>query len=278
MFGRRKKRDEPAATDAAESADQAEAAGVDAAGSDAAGSDAAGSDAAGSDAAGSDAAGSDAAEEPRAAAKSDRSDGPWDVSEVDLDAEDQRGRIDIGGLLVRGADGMQLQLQVEEESQQVAAALVVVDDSAVQLLAVAAPRSSGVWDETRAEMSRDARRRGATVEEAVGPFGPELRMLLPVQMPDGQQGVQPSRVVGVDGPRWLLRATFLGRATAEDPAFARLAEVVRDTVVVRGDAPMAPGDLLPLRLPEQVAEPSPTDETRPSLDDLDPGPTITELR
>lgn len=215
------------------------------------------------------------------APKADRPDGPWDVTELDLDDPAAPSRIDLGSLLVRGAEGMQLQLQVDEDTDRVTAVMVVEDDSAVQLLAVAAPRSEGRWDETRTDLAADARSHGATVEEGSGPLGRELQVLLPIVLPDGQEAVQPSRVVGIDGPRWLLRATFLGRATQDPVAFARLADVVRDTVVVRGDAPMAPGDLLPLRLPpgaEPVASGAEDPPRRPTLDDLDPGPTATEIR
>lgn len=216
---------------------------------------------------------------------SGRADGPYDSTEVDLEDEAElAGRVDLGGLLIRGQDGMALQLQVEEGTEQVQAALVVIEDSAVQLLAVAAPRSSGLWAETREEITADATAQGATVEEAEGPFGTELRILLPVVLPDGEEGVQPSRVIGIDGRRWMLRATFLGRATLEDDAFDALAGVVRDVVVVRGDAPMAPGDLIALRLPEEI-EPVAGDEgedagegDRLTLEDLDPGPTTTEIR
>lgn len=220
--------------------------------------------------------------EPEPPVKPARPNGPWDVDEVDLsDPAEAAGRVDLGGLLLRGRDGMQLQLQVDEASQRVTAAMVVLGDSAVQLLPVAAPRSTPVWPETRAEMAADARRRGGRVEEADGPFGPELRVLLPVALPDGKRGVQPSRVVGIDGPRWLLRATFLGRATQDEEAFEQLAQVVRDVVVVRGSEPMAPGDLIPLRIPTAAGPEPPSAESgedKPTLEDLDPGPTVTEIR
>jgi len=207
--------------------------------------------------------------------------GPWDVSEVDEDdGTSGAGRIDLGGLRVRGVPGMQLQVQVEQESQRVTSILVVLGDAAVQLLAVAAPRNESMWPQTRAQITADAGRRGGSAEEAEGPFGTELRVLVPVDMPDGGKGVQPSRMVGIDGPRWLLRATFLGQAAVDDAAFEGLAQVVRDVVVVRGSQPMPPGDLIPFTLPQQ--QPAPADDSadgaKPTLDDLDPGPTITEIR
>ena len=66
--------------------------------------------------------------------------------------------------------------------------------------------------------------------------------------------------------------------------------VVRNTVVVRGDAAMAPREMLLLTLPEQPdTEPDPADDaaaddapdTTPHADDLKPferGPEITEIR
>ena len=57
---------------------------------------------------------------------------------------------------------------------------------------------------------------------------------------EGKSGLQPSRVVGIDGPRWMLRATFLGTAITDPHAFAGLVKVVRDVVVVQGDRAMAP--------------------------------------
>jgi hypothetical protein len=52
-------------------------------------------------------------------------------------------------------------------------------------------------------------------------------------------------------------------------------------VVVRGEAAMAPRELLPLRLPEQVAQEAADAEPGGSADDLKPferGPEITEVR
>lgn len=204
--------------------------------------------------------------------------GPWDIEEVEVDDPYHGGRVDLGGLLVPAAEGMQLQLQVEERTGAVGSALVVYQDSAVQLIAVAAPRSNGLWEDTRAQVSADAVRHGGTASTTSGPFGPELRVTVPVVLPDGRRGAQPSRVIGVDGPRWMLRATFLGRAVVEQSAFQRLADVVRDVVVVRGGDAMPPGEIIPLRLPPDAMTAVENQPGQPSLDDLRPGPTITETR
>jgi hypothetical protein len=56
-------------------------------------------------------------------------------------------------------------------------------------------------------------------------------------------------VIGVDGPRWLLRATVLGRAAVEPDSAPPMEETLRSVVVVRGAEPMAVRESLPLRLP-----------------------------
>ena len=124
------------------------------------------------------------------------------------------------------------------------------------MIAVAAPRTSGLWDETRSQIAADAANRGGTAQEAPGPFGTEIRMVVPVTSSEGKKAVQASRVVGIDGPRWMLRATSLGAAITDAKTFARLVGVVRQTVVVRGDRPMAPGDVITLRAPQRT-EPEP---------------------
>ncbi len=191
-----------------------------------------------------DGSGEDDGESP----KSDRTDGPLDESEVDL-AEARKGRIDLGGLLIKGAPGMKLQLQVDQRTGNATSAVLAIEDAAVQLIAVAAPRSSGMWGQTRLQITQDAKRRGGRADEAPGPFGTEVRLVVPVQAPDGKQVLQPSRVSAIDGPRWMLRATFLGKATNDAATFQRFVALVKDTVVVRGQSPMAPGDVIVLTPP-----------------------------
>lgn len=174
--------------------------------------------------------------------------GPWDASEVEL-VEDDPERVDLGGLVVKGAPGLELRLQVDEASQQVAAVLIVGEEGAAELRPFAAPRNGGIWDDVRREIAAETARRGGTATEAEGDYGKELHVMMPVQTPDGQAATQPSRVLGIEGPRWLLRATFLGRPAVEPRPDGDIETAVRDVVVVRGSGPMAPGEPLPLIMP-----------------------------
>jgi hypothetical protein len=223
----------------------------------------------------------------------DRSGGPFDRSEVD----GPQGRLDLGALWMPLVDGMELQLQMDEASGQVTGVFVVLGDSAVQVQAFAAPRSEGIWREVCDEIAAGITEQGGTADPGYGAFGRELLARVPSQQPDGKVGFQPLRFTGVDGPRWLLRAVFHGRAAIEPDNARQLEELVAAVVVDRGAEPMGPRELLPLHLPTG-AEVSPgpdsaagieadprqqiAQEERPEgYDDLTPferGPEITERR
>jgi hypothetical protein len=219
----------------------------------------------------------DAAESEGAAAG-----GPFDVADV----EGPEGRLDLGSLWLVGVPGMELRLEIEEATSTVVGATAVLGDSAVQLQAFAAPKTLGLWDEIRGEIAESIVGQGGTADEERGRLGVELRTRMPSAGPDGRTVFAPARFVGVDGPRWFLRAVFSGRAAIDDAAADTLFDVVRGTVVVRGDAAMAPRELLPLRLPAEAGQPEDEDAEGDSgagrsTDDLQPferGPEITEIR
>jgi hypothetical protein len=173
--------------------------------------------------------------------------GPFDSDEVQLD--DDPSRVDLGSLLVKGAPGLEVQLQVDEASQVVTAVMLVSGTGAVELRPFAAPRHEGIWDDVRKDIAADATRRGGTASEMAGEYGTELHIVAPVTGARGEQFRQPSRVIGIDGPRWMLRATFLGAAATSPDPHGVLEQALRDLVVVRGSAPMPPRAPLPLRLP-----------------------------
>jgi hypothetical protein len=179
--------------------------------------------------------------------------GPYDVDDVEHGSEPAAvGRIDLGGLQIPTMQGIEVRLQVEESSQSAVAALLVQGDSALELRALAAPRSEGLWEEIRREIATQTTRRGGIVTEATGPFGRELKVVVPTQTDAGRHATQSSRIVGVDGPRWFLCGTLIGRAATEPQLAGPLLAAMSEVVVVRGKGPMAPRDLIPLRIPESA--------------------------
>ncbi|MGN6129191.1 MAG: DUF3710 domain-containing protein [Nocardioidaceae bacterium] len=185
-----------------------------------------------------------------------RHDGPWDVSEVRLE-EDDPARIDLGGLIVTGRAGLELQLQVDQASGEVAGVVLAGEESALELRAFAAPRNGDIWADVRRGIAAEVAQHGGTADETEGRWGPELRVVMPVTLPDGRSAQQPSRVVGITGPRWLLRATMFGRAAVEPADDGDVESALRDVVVVRGSHALPPGDPLPMRIPENL---QPVDE------------------
>jgi Protein of unknown function (DUF3710) len=186
--------------------------------------------------------------------------GPWDADEREVDTDDAN-TIDLGGLIVTGRPGLELRLQTDQASGAVGAAMLVGQDGAVELRVFAASRTGGMWDDIRREIAAEASNRGGTATEAEGPYGPELRVKVPVKGADGRQGTQTSRIVGIEGPRWMLRATYLGDAATQSDPDGPLESAVRDLVVVRGGAAMPPREPIPLRLPPGAEPTEPAEPT-----------------
>ncbi len=209
----------------------------------------------------------------------DRTNGPYDVTEA---PEDGITRLDLGGMRVPGAEGMELRLDLDETAEHVMAVTVVDGQSSMQLMAFAAPRTEGIWDDVREEI-RVNLASGGPVDTVDGEFGREIRASVVVAGPQGQSLMQPVRFVGIDGPRWFLRALFSGAAARETAAAETLEQVLRAVIVVRGTDPMAPGDQLALTVPGEVPDgmakaADAVDGERPPLTMQERGPEITEIR
>jgi len=205
-----------------------------------------------------------------------RGSGPYDISEVEsIESTEESPKIDLGSLILTAVPGSELRLQLAEETGEIVSAMLVLEtiveppasanqkpqsySSALELGAYAAPRSGGLWAELRDEISRSATEAGGTASLGEGPFGVELRRLIPVTTPDGEEGYQPSRMWVAEGPRWLLRVTMFGRPALERLDDGDVESALRDVVVVRGGTPVPPGDALPLTMPPgaRPAAPSP---------------------
>lgn len=173
---------------------------------------------------------------------------PRDVSEVDIEA-DGVPRVDLGGLLIAPVEQLEVRMQVEESSGQVQAVLFAGSDGAVEIRAFAAARGDAMWEEVRPKVAADAARQGGTASEVDGVWGRELICRITQQLPDGAAGIQESRIVGVDGPRWFVRATMVGAPVHDEAARAPYDEALRSLVVRRGSGAMSPGEPLPMTVP-----------------------------
>ena len=170
--------------------------------------------------------------------------GPYDVRDA---PEDDLPRVDLGALRVPVAPGVEVRLEMNE-AQQVIGVTLAGPDGHMQIGVFAAPRNEGIWDDVRAEIaaSLDAQR-GQAKERTDGSWGTELHGTVP-----GDGGRVPVRFIGVDGPRWFLRAMFVGTVAKEPAKAKRFEDALRNVVVVRGNEPLPVREPVPLELPKEL--------------------------
>jgi hypothetical protein len=203
--------------------------------------------------------------------------GPWDSAE----SYPERERVDLGALYVPVGPEHEIQLVMAE--QHGAWVTVKYGQSEVQIAAYAAARRDSLWDDVRAEIAAEVLTAGGRSQEGEGPFGTELMAEVPIEPGQPAAGLRVVRFIGVDGPRWFVRGLFTGPAADGGAEAEMLEEVFADMVVVRGDHPVPPREILELRLPpeaRQALEEQAADENRfgGDLNPFDRGPEFTETR
>ncbi|MGH3473474.1 MAG: DUF3710 domain-containing protein [Aeromicrobium sp.] len=189
-------------------------------------------------------------DEVEASSAGPRDSGPWDSTEKDVG--DDSAYLDFGSLLIRGRPGFNLQMPTDDDQGTIGSVVLVTESSGLELRAFADARSGGLWDAVRADLEEEAKRLDGEAQQIDGPFGPELHIKVPVTLPEGEEGFQPTRIIGIEGPRWMLRATFLGQEALEPSDDSLLMQALHDVVVVRGDDPRAPRDALLVTIGEDL--------------------------
>ena len=210
--------------------------------------------------------------------------GPWDAEEPFPALE----RVDLGSLQVPVGPEHEIQLVLAE--QHGAWVTIRYQESEVQIQAFAAARRGALWDDVRAEIAAEVDTAGGRSQESEGSFGIELLAQVPVEPGQPASGMRLVRFVGIDGPRWFVRGLFTGPAAGGPDAASAdqaqlLEEVLRDVVVVRGEHPVPPREILELRLPPEarqaLEEQAAAEEESRFRGDLNPferGPEFTETR
>lgn len=208
--------------------------------------------------------------------------GPWDAEESFPALE----RVDLGSLQVPIGPEHEIQLVMAE--QHGAWVTIRYRESEVQIQAFAAARRGALWDDVRGEIAAEVNTAGGRSQETEGSFGIELTAQVPAEPGQGAGapgGMRLVRFVGVDGPRWFVRGLFTGPAADGGDQADLLEEVFRDVVVVRGEHPVPPREILELRLPPEarqaLEEQAAAEEESRFGGDLNPferGPEFTETR
>jgi hypothetical protein len=177
--------------------------------------------------------------------------GPYDARHAPEGVQ----RLDLGSLQIPALEGVEVRVQASPEGV-IEHVVLVSGSSGVELGAFAAPRTDGVWAEVRDEMARNMAAENLAAHEVDGPYGPELL----ARLPDPEGNLVDVRFVGVDGPRWFVKATFQGPVAADPASAPVLRECLEGLVVVRDDEPRPVRETLPLRLPAEMAQQVPPDQ------------------
>ena len=185
--------------------------------------------------------------ETRERPEQEQTSGPFDEKD---EPDDEVSRVDLGALKVPVGPGLDVRLDVNE-TQQVMAATVAGPHGTMQLGVFAAPRNEGIWDEVREEIAESLRSQRGNPSTRDGEFGTELIG----NLRDERNQTVAVRFVGIDGPRWFLRAMFAGAVATDSAKAKRYEEVLRGVVVVRGTEPFPVREPVPLRLPQGVELP-----------------------
>ncbi|MFI8598053.1 DUF3710 domain-containing protein [Rothia koreensis] len=201
--------------------------------------------------------------------------GPFDVSEIETDET----YIDLGGLRIKPEESVSMRIDVDQKNQSVVSVTFQKDGAILQVQPFAAPKSRGLWSEIRTELAKSVRDQNGVVDILDGTLGRQVIAKLPASLPNGDRGYRVARFVGVDGPRWFLRGVFSGDAAVKRSAARDMERVFRSLVVVRGNNPMAPRDLLPLRIPDNAVPRDQAAETpaKPGNEVPERGPEITQI-
>lgn len=204
--------------------------------------------------------------------------GPWDETDPGAPSEElDSGRaINFGALRLQVPEGIEVQVQADQTSGRITQLSLRDGDSGMQLQPYASRKSGGMWPEVIDSLKSSINSSGGLVETAQGQFGTEVVAQIQAGVETGS--LQPARFVGVDGPRWFLRAVFMGKAARDNQAATRLTEILTSALVVRGGSAMAPGAPLVMSLPANTNTDQASPVNSPSLNPFVRGPEITEIR
>ena len=126
--------------------------------------------------------------------------------------------------------------------------MIAGPDGALELRAFAAPRAGDLWSDARPQIAAEVAQSGGTATEREGPWGTELIC----QVAQRGANTQVTRVIGINGPRWMLRASLLGQPAVKPDEAGAWEDSIRKVAVHRGAQAMPVGESLPIVMPPQA--------------------------
>lgn len=163
------------------------------------------------------------------------------------------GYVDLGALYVPRVPGLQLRGKFEQDKDTLSRMLLVLGASGITASVAAAPKSGDVWPELLEQIEGTVSAGGGSSQRVQGRYGTELHAKVAGNLPDGTRGLSPLRIIGVEGPRWLIRLDIQGAAISGDEDAKQAVEDLIDQLVVnRGPEPKIRFELLPFSLPREA--------------------------
>lgn len=173
--------------------------------------------------------------------------GPFDGDSVnyrDFNFSDfAKGGLDLGSMLIPVPHKGEVQVEMGKEGPR--QIHILTPFGRITPAAFAAPRSGGQWASDIDGFAESMAGDGLEVTRRDNDWGVELV---------GTVGDGVVRVIGVDGPRWMLRMTLAGPATSAEELAELSYEVISRTFVNRGSEPAPAGRSLPVAIPQAMAD------------------------
>ena len=134
--------------------------------------------------------------------------GPWDVDDENVPDYDEY--LDMGSYYLPYLAGLQLRIKANRSHPaRCSARPSATARPAWRSRRSRRPKTMGLWDDVRADLL-EANEKPPPKHDGV--FGTELP---PAGRGQGRRKAADTRIVGVDGPRWMLRGIFSGKAATD---------------------------------------------------------------
>ena len=171
--------------------------------------------------------------------------GPFDGDSVDIAGFDfsdfAQGVLDLGSMRIALPRNSQVQVEMGETGPRMIH--IVTQFGRLTPVAFAAPTSAGQWAESTEQITQGMIGDGLETDIEQGPWGAEI-------IGKEENGI--IRVIGVEGPRWMLRMTTTAPHDKAEGMRDIAREITARTFVYRGDNPVLAGNSLPVVLPKEL--------------------------
>ncbi|MCI6205404.1 MAG: DUF3710 domain-containing protein [Corynebacterium glucuronolyticum] len=173
--------------------------------------------------------------------------GPFDsasAAATDLDVSDFASSVlDLGSLRIPLPHNSEVQVEMGEQGPKLLH--IVTPYGRITPVGFAAAKSGNLWREVYPSIVDGMTNDGLEAHVEDGPWGAEVV---------GRTQRATLRLIGVQGGRWMIRFTCAAPNETADEMADIARETIARTVVDRGEAPIPPGQPLPISVPDALAK------------------------